>query len=60
MGPSRVLVLRVLGEDRAQVSFAGDEEAVGAFGPTCVPSYRSDSSGAPRGLPVPATPDGLR
>ncbi|GDY52140.1 hypothetical protein SVIO_027630 [Streptomyces violaceusniger] len=32
VGPSRVVVLGVLVEDRTQVSITGDEDPVGAFG----------------------------
>jgi hypothetical protein len=35
VGSSGVVVLGVPGQDGAQVSFAGDEDAVGAFGARC-------------------------
>ncbi|MFE1934550.1 hypothetical protein ACFW95_30100, partial [Streptomyces sp. NPDC059474] len=35
VGSSGVVVLGVRGEDGVQVSFAGDEESVGAFGAGC-------------------------
>ncbi|GAA1122605.1 hypothetical protein GCM10009577_52110 [Streptomyces javensis] len=31
VGPSRVVVLRILVEDRTQVAFTGDQESVGAL-----------------------------
>jgi len=41
VGPSGVVVLGVRGEDGTEVSFAGDEESVGAFGAGCAyPSFR--------------------
>ena len=40
MGPFGVVVLDVRDEDGTEVSFAGDEEAVGAFGAGCAyPSF---------------------